>query len=74
MAYNENNHQLDNCPFYVPDSNMKVFTDLQKAYRGNQKNPFQAEALGHTSGYNLGVPGSINDFKQEYYQPHKKKS
>lgn len=74
MAYNENNHQLSDCPFYVPDSNMKSFTAMQKAYAGNQTNPFQAEALGHTSGYKLGVPGSINNFRQEFYQPNKKKS
>jgi hypothetical protein len=67
-------HQLDNCPFYVPDSNMNFFTGMQKAYAGNQKNPFQAEALGHKSGFNLGVPGSINSYRQEYYQPNKKKS
>lgn len=65
-------HQLPDCPFYVPDSNMKSFQALQKAYQSSQKNPIRAEAFGHSSGYSLGVPGSINDFKQEFYQDTKK--
>ena len=72
MAYSENNQKLDNCPFYVPASNT-FFKEMQKAYSSNQKNPFQASALGHTSGYSLGVPGAINSFRQEFYQPNKKK-
>ena len=73
MAYSENNQRLDDCPFYVPASNT-FFKEMQKTYSSNQKNPFQASALGYTSGYNLGVPGSINSFRQEFYQPNKKKS
>lgn len=70
------NKYYPDSPVLIPDSNVKFFDAMRNAVASSSNNQFQASAkLGgveYGTGYNLGVKGSINDFKVGSSFPKKK--
>lgn len=71
----EYNKYYPDSPVLIPDSNVKFFDAMRNAFNNN-KQGFQAGGnfggREHGTGYNLGVKGSVNDFKVGSSFPKKK--